>query len=61
MEMSGRWGFVVNDSISDVGGMWFVTPGKWVSKNSGSKVVGDVERCAKCADGRKRVHVNDPS
>lgn len=51
----------MKESISEDGGIRSVTPGKWVSKNWGRSVEGDVERWEKCAEGRKSVHVNEPS
>jgi hypothetical protein len=39
--MSGKWGFAVKEATSEEGLIRFVTPGKWVSKKTGSKVLGE--------------------
>lgn len=40
--------------------MRLVTPGKCLSKKAG-RVEGEADREEKCAEGRKSVHVNEPS
>ena len=60
MEIKGRCGFCVNDWMRLVGRIRFVTPGKWVLKKEGT-VLGSDSRVEKCEEGRKRVHVKDPS
>lgn len=50
----------MKEAIREEGGMWDVTPGKCVSKKVG-RVVGEAERVVKCEEGRKRVHVKEPS
>ncbi len=51
---------VVNEEISSVGGMMDVTPGKLVSKKVG-RDEGSDSRVLKREEGRKRVHVKEPS
>jgi hypothetical protein len=60
MLIRGRWGFELKAAMSVVGRMRDVTPGKWASKKDGREV-GFCDRLAKCAEGRKRVHVKEPS
>jgi hypothetical protein len=50
----------VNDWMRLVGGIRDVTPGKWVLKKVGT-LLGSGSRREKCEEGRKRVHVKDPS
>jgi len=59
MDIRGRWGFCVNDWMRLVGGIRYVTPGKWVLKKVGT-LLGSDSRREKCEEGRKRVHVKDP-
>lgn len=60
MLMRGRWGFDLKEWIREVGGMRVVTPGKWVLKKVGM-VEGSFSRVVRCEEGRKRVHVKEPS
>ena len=60
MLMRGRWGFDLKELIREVGWMRVVTPGKWVSKKVGM-VEGSVSRVERCEEGRKSVHVKEPS
>ena len=46
--------------IREVGGMRVVTPGKWVLKKV-EMVEGSFSRVVRCEEGRKRVHVKEPS
>lgn len=50
----------MNDWMRAVGGIRDVTPGKWVLKKDGTEPGCDSRR-EKCEEGRKRVHVKDPS
>ncbi len=58
--MSGRCGFEEKEEMSVCGEIRLVTPGKWVSKKAGT-VEGLHSRVEMWAEGRKRVHVKDPS
>lgn len=60
MLMRGRWGFDLKELIREAGEMRAVTPGKWVSKKVGM-VEGSVSSVERCEEGRKRVHVKEPS
>lgn len=60
MLMSGRWGLLSNEVIRVEGSMREETPGKWASKKAGTELRSD-SRAAKCPEGRKRVHVKQPS
>lgn len=46
--------------MSDKGWMREVTPGKWVLKKKRMEL-GSFSKSVKCAEGRKRVQVKDPS
>lgn len=50
----------MKDAIRFCGVINEVTPGNWSSKNCGTRF-GSSSSEAKCEEGRKRVHVNDPS
>lgn len=51
---------VKNELTSASGSITEVTPGKCLSKNVGT-VVGSPSSCSNRAEGRKRVHVKEPS
>lgn len=58
--MRGRWGFEVKDEMSFAGEMSEVTPGKCVSKKVGTEE-GLLSKVDMWEEGRKSVHVKDPS
>ena len=60
MDINGRWGLCVKEEIREEGLMKDVTPGKCVSKKEGRECGSD-SRMEKCEEGRKRVHVKEPS
>lgn len=61
MEIKGRCGLLVKESIrADSVIREGTTPGKLVLKNAG-RLEEEAPRVAKCEEGRKRVHVNEPS